>query len=180
MQVALELVQSFPIAYFSEALKGSAWALSTYEKGNVSYRSNQSKNGVRICSKNHSQSAPTKRVSNTCSSNGSQLRRKLDGFQRHFGYDYEIEYKRRPENQGADSLSHVIEFQFLSISMPHAVWWPILQKEVAQDSFYKDLIKTQSHHRLWFKNDKVSHLNFDSKGNCRLSLITDWRTFWVP
>ena len=57
------------------------------------------------------------------------------------GYDYEIEYKRGPENQGAYSLSRVVEFQFLSISQPCANWWPVLQKEVQQDSFYEDLLQ---------------------------------------
>ena len=38
------------------------------------------------------------------------------------GYDYKIEYKREPENQAADSLSRVVEFQFMSISRPHADW----------------------------------------------------------
>ncbi|KAL9420023.1 hypothetical protein AB3S75_037736 [Citrus x aurantiifolia] len=39
------------------------------------------------------------------------------------GYDYKIEYKREPKNQAADSLSRVVEFQFMSISGPHANWW---------------------------------------------------------
>ena len=57
------------------------------------------------------------------------------------GYDYEIEYKRGPENQGADSLSRVVEFQFLSIFQPRANWWPVLQKEVQYDSFYEELLQ---------------------------------------
>ena len=36
------------------------------------------------------------------------------------GYDYKIEYKHGLENQGANSLSRVVEFQFISISQPHA------------------------------------------------------------
>lgn len=51
-------------------------------------------------------------------------------------YDYVIEYKKGIENQGADSLFRVVEFQFLSISAPRADWWPTLQQEVQQEPFY--------------------------------------------
>jgi hypothetical protein len=76
------------------------------------------------------------------------------------GYDYQIEYKRGLENQGADSLSRVVEFQFLSLSLLSADWWSLLQKEIQQDSFYGDLLKKGSAPLLqrdgvWFKNDKV-------------------------
>lgn len=49
--------------------------------------------------------------------------------QKMLGYDYEIKYKKGPENQGADSLSRVVKFQLLSISMPRADWWPIFKKK---------------------------------------------------
>ncbi|KAA8549573.1 hypothetical protein F0562_001409 [Nyssa sinensis] len=64
------------------------------------------------------------------------------------GYDYIIEYKRGSENQAADSLSRQGELQFLSISVPHANWWPDLQKEVRQESFYASLIQKQIFHKL--------------------------------
>ncbi|KAL5545488.1 hypothetical protein UlMin_005175 [Ulmus minor] len=110
--------QNRPVAYFSEALKGSALALSTYEKEML------------------------QRITTP-----AQTRWLL----KLLGYDYKIEYKRGPENQGADSLSRVVEFQFLSLSMPHADWWSILQKEIQQDSFYEKLIAkstSQSGHKL--------------------------------
>jgi hypothetical protein len=76
------------------------------------------------------------------------------------GYDYQIEYKRGLENQGADSLSRVVKFQFISLSLPSANWWSLLQKEIQQDSFYGDLLTKGStpllqRDGLWFKNDKV-------------------------
>ena len=61
-------------------------------------------------------------------------------------------------------MSHVVEFQFLSISQPRADWWPPLKKEVQQDSYYADFLQkhpTQVAHKLlqrdgvWFKKDKV-------------------------
>jgi len=85
-------------------------------------------------------------------------------------YDYKIEYKCGPENQSADSLSCVVEIQFISISQPHADWWPLLQKEVQQDSFYANLLHkqpSQADHQLllrdgvWFKRDKI-YLSFSS------------------
>jgi hypothetical protein len=76
------------------------------------------------------------------------------------GYDYQIKYKRGVENQGAGSLSRVIEFQFMSLSLPSADWWSLLQKEIQQDSFYDDLLTKGSAPLLqrdgvWFKNNKV-------------------------
>lgn len=49
------------------------------------------------------------------------------------GYDYKIEYKRGTENQAANSLSRVVEFQFMFVSSPQADWWPKLQAEVQKD-----------------------------------------------
>ena len=97
------------------------------------------------------------------------------------GYDYQIECKKGPENQGADSLSHVVEFQFLyihfnatcrlvdstkrsptkfllwgldqnTITPPiDPAWWSVVQKWIS-------LLKP--------------YLNFDSKCDYRLSLKT--------
>ena len=52
-----------------------------------------------------------------------------------------MEYKRGPENKGADSLSRVVEFQFLSISQPRADWWPLHKKEVQHNSYYADFLQ---------------------------------------
>ena len=52
-----------------------------------------------------------------------------------------MEYKRGPENKGADSLSRVVEFQFLSISQPRADWWPLHKKEVQHNSYYVDFLQ---------------------------------------
>ncbi|KAA8546750.1 hypothetical protein F0562_003179 [Nyssa sinensis] len=77
------------------------------------------------------------------------------------GYDYAIEYKKGPENQAADSLSRMGELQFLSISIPHADWWPTLQQEVREDPFYASLASRRDAHKLtlrdgaWFQNGKI-------------------------
>ena len=155
--------QNQPVAYFSEALKGSALALSTYEKEMLAIIKAIKKWRPYLLGKPF-----------TARTNHKSLKYLLEQrittpaqtrwLPKLLGYDYKIEYKRGPENQGADSLSRVVEFQFLSLSMPHADWWSILQKEIQQDSFYEKLIEkstSQSGHKLlqhdgvWFKRDKV-------------------------
>ena len=77
------------------------------------------------------------------------------------GYEYVIEYKRGAENLGVDSLSRVVEFQLLSISMPQANWWKELQDEVNHDPFYFNLTENSTTSTLicrdgvWFKGDKI-------------------------
>ncbi|KAA8539377.1 hypothetical protein F0562_026069 [Nyssa sinensis] len=68
------------------------------------------------------------------------------------GYDYAIEYKKGPENQAADSLSRMGELQFLSISIPHADWWPTLQQEVREDPFYASLASRRDAHKLTLRD----------------------------
>ena len=155
--------QNQPVAYFSEALKGSALALSTYEKEMLAIIKATKKWRPYLLGKpftartNHKSLKYLLEQQITTPAQTRWLPKLL-------GYDYKIEYKRGPENQGADSLSRVVEFQFLSLSMPHADWWSILQKEIQQDSFYEKLIEkstSQSGHKLlqhdgvWFKRDKV-------------------------
>lgn len=77
------------------------------------------------------------------------------------GYNYIIEYEKGVVNIITDSLSHVVEFQLLSISMPHADWWADLKKKVNQDSFYSNLTTNSNdptllyHDGVWFKNGKI-------------------------
>jgi hypothetical protein len=57
------------------------------------------------------------------------------------GYEYIIEYKKGVDNQAANSLSRVTEFQLMSISTPRVDWWQQLQTEVANDPFFESLAK---------------------------------------
>lgn len=147
-----------PIAYFSEALKGSTLALSTYEKEMLAIVKSIRKWRPYLLGKLftvRTDQRSLKYLLEQRITTPAQTR----WLPKILGYDYEIEYKKGPENQGADALSRVVEFQFQSISMPHADWWPILQEEGKGDSFYEDQI--HSRHQLiqrdgvWFKNDKV-------------------------
>ena len=134
--------QNRPMAYFSEALKGSTLALSSYEKEMSAivkaikkWRPYLLGKPFTVCTDEKSlKYLLEQRI--TTPTPTRWLPKILD-------YDYEIEHKRGLENQGADSLSRLVEFQFLSISKPRADWWPILQKEVQQDSFYEELLQNK-------------------------------------
>ena len=121
--------QNQPVAYFSEALKGSALALSTYEKEMLAIIKAIKKWRPYLLGKPFTVRTDHKSLKYLLEqriTTPAQTR----WLPKLLGYDYKIEYKRGPENQGADSLSRVVEFQFLSLSMPHADWWSILQKEI--------------------------------------------------
>ena len=57
------------------------------------------------------------------------------------GYDYEIQHKKGKDNQGADALSRVTEFELSAISLPVVDWWTTLQHEVKTDPFYTTVAK---------------------------------------
>lgn len=117
--------QNQPVAYFSEALKGSALALSTYEKEMLTIVKAIRKWRPYLIGKPFTVRTDQKSLKYFLEqriTTPAQAR----WFPKLLGYDYKIEYKKGAENQGADSLSRVVEFQFLSISMSHAEWWPTL------------------------------------------------------
>ena len=131
-----------PIAYFSEALKGTALTLSTYEEEMLAIVQSIKKwcpyllgKPFTVCTDQKSLKYMLEQRITTPAQ--TRWPPKI------MGYEYKIEYKGI-DNQAADSLSRVVEFQFLSISMTQADWWPKLQAEVVQDSFYEDLRKTSS------------------------------------
>lgn len=114
-----------PIAYFSEALKRSALLLSTYEKEMLAIVKSIQKWRPYLLGKPftvRTDQRSLKYLLEQRITTPAQTR----WLPKILGYDYEIEYKHGPENQVIDSLSCVVEFQFLSISMPRADWWPKL------------------------------------------------------
>ena len=150
---------SRPVAYFSEALKGSALALSTYEKEMLAIVKAVQKWRPYLLGRSfivHTDQKSLKYLLEQRITTPAQTR----WLPKLLGYDYQIEYKRGVENQGADSLSRVVEFQFMSLLLPSADWWSLLQKEIQQDSFYGGLLPKGSAPLLqrdgvWFKNNKV-------------------------
>lgn len=113
--------QNQPVAYFSEALKGSALTLSTYEKEMLAIVKAIKKWQPYLLGKPFIVRTDQKSLRYlylleqriTTPVQTRWLPKLLE-------YDYVIEYKRGHEKQGVDSLSRVVEFQFLSISMPQA------------------------------------------------------------
>ena len=150
---------SRPVAYFSEALKGSALALSTYEKEMLAIVKAVQKWRPYLLGRSfivRTDQKSLKYLLEQRITTPAQTR----WLPKLLGYDYQIEYKRGVENQGADSLSRVVEFQFMSLLLPSADWWSLLQKEIQQDSFYGGLLPKGSAPLLqrdgvWFKNNKV-------------------------
>ena len=129
-----------PVVYFSQALKGLALSLSTYEKEMLAIVKAIKLWCPYLLGKPFTVRTDQKSLKYLLEqriTTPTQTRWLL----KLLGYDYEIEYKRGPENQGADYLSRVVEFQFLSISQPRANWWPVLQKEVQEDSYYEDFLQ---------------------------------------
>ena len=111
--------QGKPIAFFSEALKGVALALLTYEKGMLGIVNAIRKWRPYLLSrpftvKTYHKSLKFLMEQRITSPAQARLLPKL------LRYDYVIEYKRGPENRGADALSCVVQCNFLAISLPHA------------------------------------------------------------
>ncbi|XP_052299962.1 uncharacterized protein LOC127903656 [Citrus sinensis] len=96
--------QNRPVAYFSEALKGSALALSTYEKKMLAIVKSIRKWRPYLLGKPFTIRTDQKSIKYLLEqriTTPAQTRWLL----KILGYDYEIEYKRGAENQGANSLS---------------------------------------------------------------------------
>ncbi|XP_038973404.1 uncharacterized protein LOC103699041 [Phoenix dactylifera] len=149
-----------PIAYFSEALKGTALTLSTYEKEMLAIVKAIRKWRPYLLEKPFTVRTDHKSLKYLLEqriTTPAQTR----WLPKLLGYDYTIEYKKGPKNQAADSLSRIGEVQFLSISVPHADWWPKLQMEVQQDPFYASLASKNASHKLilrdgvWFQHGRV-------------------------
>ena len=158
--------QGKPIAFFSEALKGAALALLTYEKEMLAIVNAIRKWRPYLLGRPFTVKTDQKSLKflmEQIITSPAQAR----WLPKLLGYDYVIEYKRGPENQGADALSRVVQCNFLTASLPHAYWWKELQLEVLQDSFYDQLSTRkpiQLNHQL-VKRDRVLFRN----GNICLS-----------
>lgn len=145
-----------PIAYFSEALKGTVLALSTYEKEMLAVVKSVRKWRPYLLGKTFmvrtNQCSLTYLLEQRITTH-SQAR----WLPKLLGYDYQVEYRKGRDNQAADSLSRVT-LHFMSISKPQADWWHQLQVECQQDPFYSAL-SSNPHliqpDGIWFYRGKV-------------------------
>jgi hypothetical protein len=154
-----------PITFFSEALKGSVRALSTYDKEMLAVvkavRKWQSYLlGKPFVIKTDHQSL--KYLLEQRISTPSQARWLL----KLMGYDYTILYKRDRDNQGSDALSRVTLLQFQAPTLHSADWWSSLQQEVIDNPYYTTLSRNASSNcflrdGVWMENGKV-HLSPNS------------------
>jgi hypothetical protein len=154
-----------PIAFFSEALKGSARALSTYDKEMLAVVKAVRKwrpylLGKPFVIKTDHQSL--KYLLEQRISTPSQAR----WLPKLMGYDYTILYKRGRDNQGPDALSRVTLLQFQALTLSFADWWSSLQQEVLVNPYYATLSTKGSSNcflrdGVWMENGKV-HLSPNS------------------
>jgi len=148
------------VAYFSAALKGTSLTLSTYEKEMLAivkaiWKWRHYLLGKPFIVRTDHKSLKYLLEQRIATPAQTRWLPKL------LGYDYTIEYKKGVENQAADSLSRIGEVYFLSISVPHADWWPQLQMKVKQDPFYASYTSKNTSQLMtlrdgvWFHNDRV-------------------------
>jgi hypothetical protein len=138
--------QGQPIAFFSEALKGSSLALSTYEKEMLAIVKAIRKWRPYLLGRPFTVKTDHKSLKYLLEQHittPAQTR----WLPKLLGYDYVVEYKKGPDNKGVDALSKKVEFNFMAVSLPQPDWWIRLQQEVQQDSFYTDLFKLNSSHQ---------------------------------
>ncbi|KAI9194169.1 hypothetical protein LWI28_003688 [Acer negundo] len=147
---------SRPIAFYREALKGSALALSAYEKEMLAIVKAIRKwrpylLGRPFVIQTDQQSLKFLLEQRITTPAQTRWLPKI------MGYDYSIQYKRGKENNGADALSRVVEFQLLAFTMPQSNWWlpEKVWTEVSMD-FIDGLPPSQGHTVVMVVVDRLS------------------------
>ncbi|KAK9230741.1 hypothetical protein WN944_023713 [Citrus x changshan-huyou] len=147
-----------PVAFFSEAFKGSMLALSTYEKEMLAIVKAIRKWRPYLLGKPfivRTDQKSLKYLMEQRITTPAQTR----WLPKILGYDYTIQYKKGSENQGADALSRLAELEFSAISLSLADWWATLQNEVAHDPFYSQLSNSTQpliqRDGVWYKHGQL-------------------------
>ena len=126
-----------PIAYYSEALKGSALHLSTYDKEMLAIVKAVRKWRPYLLGKPFVIQIDQRSLKFLLGQRISTLTQ-IRWLPKLLGYDYIIRYKRGEENKGADALSRRTILERSAISLPIVEWWQQLRTEVRSDKFYDD------------------------------------------
>ncbi|KAJ0744829.1 putative nucleotidyltransferase, Ribonuclease H [Helianthus annuus] len=140
-----------PVAYYSEAIKGKALHLSTYEKEMLAVVKAVKKWRPYLLGKPFIVRTDHKALKHLLEqriTTPAQTR----WLPKLLGYDYRIEYKSGSSNQGADALSRRGEVYFLGLSCPQPEWWSKLKTEVNSDPFYQQLQTSSIGQKLQFKD----------------------------
>lgn len=156
---AILLQEERPIAFYSDALKGSMLGLSTYEKEMIAIVKAIRKWRPYLLGKPfivRTDQRSLKFLMEQRITTPAQTR----WLPKIMGYDYQIQYRRGRENGGADALSRVAELECSAISLPDPNWWQTLQHEVRQDPFYQGISGFSSPHfflrdGVWFKSGRI-------------------------
>ncbi|KAL5759721.1 hypothetical protein ACOSQ2_018559 [Xanthoceras sorbifolium] len=110
-----------PIAYYSEALKGSALHLSTYNKEMLAIVKAVQKWRPYLLGRSfiiQTDQRNLKFLMEQRISTPTQIR----WLPKLLGYNYVIQYRKGVENRGADALSRCVTFKCLAISLLLADW----------------------------------------------------------
>ncbi|KAJ8752156.1 hypothetical protein K2173_003764 [Erythroxylum novogranatense] len=129
-----------PIAYYSEALKGSALHLSTYEKEMLAIVKAIRKWRPYLLGKPFIVRTD-QRSFNFLLEQRITTPTQARWLPKLMGYDYRIEYRKGRDNQGADALSRMGEYYMTTITLPIPAWWKDLQEEVRTDPAYATAIQ---------------------------------------
>ncbi|KAL5777367.1 hypothetical protein ACOSP7_010293 [Xanthoceras sorbifolium] len=160
---AILIQEERPVAFYSEALKGTALALSTYDKEMLAIVKAIRKWRPYLLGRPfivRTDQRSLKYLMEQRITTPTQTR----WLPKILGYDYVIQYKKGRENQGADALSRMAEFECSAISLPISDWWFSLQHEVTHDPYYAQLSHSVSfadkpkynmRDGVWFKSGRI-------------------------
>lgn len=154
--------QGRPIAYFSEALKGTMLALSTYDKEMLAIVKAIKKWRLYLLGRSfivRTDQRSLKFLLEQRITTPTQLR----WLPKILGYDYEIQYKKGVDNNGADALSRIAQFELYAISLPNLDWWATLKEEASSDPFYEQITSLRNktptlylqRDEVWFKKGRI-------------------------
>lgn len=157
IRIGVVLMQNCrPIAYYSEALKGSELNLSTYKKEMLAVVQSILKWHPYLLSKTFTVRTDQKSLIYILEQHITTPAQAC-WLPKLMGFDYHVEYKKGSENTAADSLS-CITISFISVSKLEATWWQQLQLECQTDPYYASLAsfpRALQRDGIWFQNGKV-------------------------
>lgn len=74
-----------------------------------------------------------------------------------------MRYNKGVDNNGADALSRIAQFELYAISLPILDWWATLKEEVSLDPFYEQITSLRNktptlylqRDEVWFKKVRI-------------------------
>lgn len=74
-----------------------------------------------------------------------------------------MRYNKGVDNNGADALSRIAQFELYAISLPILDWWATLKEEASSDPFYEQITSLRNktptlylqRDEVWFKKGRI-------------------------